>query len=148
VSIPIISEALGTINRALGISGGRGQTQFEDETLTQVLDVSSSITRGRAPVGTGGIFYGLLQNTHAAAGTVSVAIDPYQVALAIARNQWDDWASEVGGVPRGYDVWVLDAAMMEDGSGTGDPILDGAGLRERKGSSKLDHNPALARYPL
>jgi len=106
------SQALGIVNRALGLTGvGAPLTEFLDGQLDQVLDVGSLVRRGRTLAGSGGMFFGLLRNIHAAANSQVSEIQPYFPNGA----EIDPYPNRV---PLGFDVWVL-AATVEQLSGTG-----------------------------
>jgi len=108
------SDALGSIGKALGLSGqpSPGKTEFLDKSVDQVLDVGPLVRRGRAIVGTEGIFRGILQNDHLGAGALTSFINPYSVA-ANAIAPYPPLVED------GYDVWIVGASFRQtSGSGT------------------------------
>jgi len=117
----IDSGALSILNRILGLagSGGSQRTELEDGLVTQVLDVASIVRRSRAASGSEGIFYGLLQNTHAVANSQSSTIDPY----APGTLQWNTYPASI---PDGFDVWVLGCSSFSTltGSNFSEGILE------------------------
>ena len=106
------SDALGLVNRALGLSGaGAPLTEFLDGTIDQVLDVGALVRRGRTFLGTGGIYWGTLRCIHGGAGTLTSTIEPYIVATG-------GRAPYATPVPLGFDIWIL-AAQVDQVSGAG-----------------------------
>lgn len=107
------SQALGLVNRALGLTGsGAPLTEFLDGQLDQTLNVTPIVRRGRTLAGSSGIFMGVLRNNHAGADSQTSVISPYNVPTgAIAPYP------EVMG--RGFDIWLLKAqAEQIAGAGT------------------------------
>lgn len=106
------SDALAIVTRALGLTGvGAPLTEFLDASLDQVLDVVPLVRRGRTHAGTGGVFVGNMQNTHAAGDTQVSSFQPYTAATgAIAPYPTP--------MPAGFDVWILGASVRRV-SGTG-----------------------------
>ena len=106
------SDALGLVNRALGLTGaGAPLTEFLDGTVDQTLDVQSLVRRGRTLGRSGGIFFGLLRNIHAGAGTLTSRFEPYVGGTGAVLP----YPSPVN---IGFDLWVL-AAITRQLSGTG-----------------------------
>jgi len=106
------SQALGIVNRALGLTGaGAPLTEFLDGTVDQTLDIGQLVRRGRTQVGSDGIYFGLLTNVHSGAGTLSSFTNPYDVPTgAIAPYPVP--------MPPGFDIWLLSANVRQE-SGTG-----------------------------
>jgi len=113
------SQALGTIKRALGLSGPESQTtEFHDGILEQTFDVTSSVRRGNTLGVTEGIFTGALQNVHGAAETLIAQADVYALPGVTAIAPWPS------PVPPGFDVWLLGAFVRQTlGAGTLDSLL-------------------------
>lgn len=107
------SDALGTVQRALGISGtGSPQTEFLDATLDQVIDVSDMVRRGRTLAGTEGIFRGVLRTVHAGSGTLSAIWTPYRQAVGALAPYPDVVGPD-------FDIWLLGASCrLNSGTGT------------------------------
>ncbi len=106
------SEALVLVQRALGISGvSIGETEFMDDQLDQTVDVSRLIRRGRTQAGTGGLYYGLLENVHTDAETVESIIAPYLTPTGSNPPYPSPMLSS-------FDIWVLGAHVSRV-SGTG-----------------------------
>ena len=115
----IDSDALDELFRTLGIAGGgvsAGDTLLDSGNVSLVLSVNEIVRRSRTPGVSAGSFFGVLQNVHAAAGQEQASIDPYEAGD-------DAVAPYPPSVPRGFDVWLLGAALHRvSGAGT----LDGA----------------------
>ena len=107
------SDALGAINRALGLTGaGSGETEFFDGILDQVLDVGSLVRRGRTQAATAGQYVGRMRNVHTDAEALATAVLPYDVV--VGGN-----APYPVPVSRRYDIWLLAAGTTRvSGSGT------------------------------
>lgn len=101
------SDALGIVNRALGLAGvGAPLTEFTDGQLDQVLAVNELVRRGRTPAESSGLFYGILENTHAGADTQTSTIDPFDATTgAIAP-----WPVPT---PPGFDMWLVAAVVQQ-----------------------------------
>jgi len=125
------SDALGFVNKALGITGpGASATEFADGILDQVFDVTPAIRRGRTLAAGQGIFYGVLQNVHAIAESLETSVAPFNIQVgAIAPYPGD--MSDL------FDLWLLGASVRQI-SGTGtftgslmityDPAVQGFGV--------------------
>lgn len=107
------SDALGTVNLALGLSGqGAPLTEFMDGQVNQVLDVASMVRRGRTPAGLSGWYIGILQNVHSGAGTLSTSATPYAQTVG-TRATWPN------PLPAQFDAWLMGASVRrQSGSGT------------------------------
>lgn len=141
------SGALELLNRALGLSGSGAQnTQLSDELVNQTFDIGGVARRGRElTAGSTGIYWGVLQTSHATAGPISVTVDPYSPAAALVVNGYPT------PTPPGWDIYLfgadlrivsgnnadfLDAALMvvppasqvafasDEGSGMAPPIVN------------------------
>ena len=107
------SQALGIVNRALGLTGaGAPETEFLDGVIDQTLDVAALIRRGRALADTSGIFAPTMRVTHGGATTDDAEIDPYDVGTTVAVAPYP------ATVPASQDVWLLGASVRQV-SGTG-----------------------------
>lgn len=107
------SQALGVVNRALGLTGrGALETEFLDGVVDQTLDVGALVRRGRAPADSSGLFYPTLRVANAGAATADATIDPYNVTAANAVPPYP------ARVPDSQDVWLLGASVRQH-SGTG-----------------------------
>jgi len=116
----IISDALLSVNRILGLTSG-GETQptlLDDGNVSQVFTINDAVRRARAGGITSGWFMGILQNVHTGAGSLIATIDPYSAGSAVpALGSWPEL------IPRGLDIWVLGVSTIRTvGAGT----LDGA----------------------
>ena len=113
------SDALGVVNRALGISGaGASETELTDGILEQVVDVAPIIRRGRTIQPSEGIFYGVMENVHPAAGVLSSLINPYKPEVALRHAPYPAIVS-----PR-FDIWLLYATVVRTlGTGTATATL-------------------------
>lgn len=136
------SDALIEVNRTLDLAGGGvvAPTDLNDELLFQILNVNPLVRRARTEAGTNGIYSGLMQNTHVAAGTLTASINPYAPTVTNARTTWP------ATVPQHFDVWVLGATVSRVG-GAGD--IDGAVLSavlaaEQQGWGVLDTGGGLS----
>lgn len=107
------SQALQLVSRALRLSTpGAQRTDFTDEQLIQVLDVSALVRRGLALAETAGVFDAVLSNVHAAAGTLTSTVNPYQAGAAAI-------APFPAAVPDDMEAWLLGASCEQiGGSGT------------------------------
>jgi len=119
------TDALGIVNRALGLTGaGSQETELLDGILEQVVDVSAMVRRGRTIQPSEGIFYGIFQNVHTEAGALNATINPYRPEIALNTPPYP---AVVGAQ---FDVWILYASMIRV-SGTGavsgslDALYDG-----------------------
>lgn len=101
----IDSDALGIINKALGLEGaGSPITELADGVVDQVLSINEISRRGRTLAGNEGIFTGLLQNAHAGSGTLTSSVFPYAVAVGAI----DPYPSPM---PTQFDIWLLSVAL-------------------------------------
>jgi len=108
----IDSQALEVLKEALGLSGAASPvTELTDGIVDQVLWVNDIIRRSRTQAQTGGLYTGILKNTHAAADSRVSALLPYNATIAAIPPYPTP-------MPRGFDVWILSAAVTQ-ASGTG-----------------------------
>jgi len=110
----IDSQALGVLNRALGVTGSSATqtTELEDGKVFQTLDITGVARRGRTQGNTGGLYRGLLRNIHTDAETLTSTIDPYN-AGANATSPYPP------AMPQSFDVWLLGACVTRlSGGGT------------------------------
>jgi len=108
----IDSDALGTLTKALGMTGRGSQiTELEDGTVEQVLEIGQIARRGRSIAGSTGIWTCVLQTVAASALTLDAGIDPYEPG-ALSVNGYP------ASVPEQFDVWILGATFRVS-SGTG-----------------------------
>ena len=116
----IDSDALDDLLRILGLAAGStaGPTLLDSGNVSLVLAVDQIVRRSRTPTTTTGSYVATLRNDHAAAGQLTTGIDPYNVGAF-------NFAPYPSPVPRGFDVWLLGAAIRK-GAGAG--TLDGAVL--------------------
>jgi len=114
----VASDALGIVNRALGITGsGAPRTEFPDGILDQVLDVGPLVRRGRTQAATQGIYNAVLRTVHTDAETLSTAVAPYFPG-ANSRPPYPD------PVPVQFDIWLLGASVRQiSGGGTISALL-------------------------
>jgi len=106
-------QALDQVAKALGLTGaGSIQTQFEDGSVVQNLDVGPFIRRGRTLAHTEGIYTGVLSNVHTNAETLqtTITLSLNQPVAAIAPFPTP--------IPSQFDLWLI-AAAIERISGTG-----------------------------
>lgn len=108
------SDALGDLNRALGLSGaGSRLTELEDGQVDQVIEISNIARRGRTLAGTGGIYTAILRNIHTDAEAQTSTATPYNIALPADRAPWPIPTS------RRFDIWLLGASVRRiSGSGS------------------------------
>jgi len=109
--------------------GGRPgqQTVLEDNSVTMVLSMGELIRRGRTSAASTGWFRCIMENDHTVAGSLVTTIDPYAPGDAAV-------APYPSPVPRGFDFWVLSAALRRTaGAGT----LDGAAFSFAPSASQL-----------
>jgi len=114
------SDALGIVNRALGLSGrGDDKTELTDGILEQGVDVAPMIRRGRTLQPSEGIFYGIFHNVHAGADTQSATINPYRPEELLRVAPYP------AVVPAQFDLWLLYATVLRQaGTGTATALLD------------------------
>jgi hypothetical protein len=112
------SRALESVAKALLLSGATsGLTEFDDEHLQQVLDVSRMLPGNGLADG----FTSLLErNTHVANGVIHSTFDPYD----LVRARRLDVAQ--------YSVWVMNHELLREHTPVDGVITDqGSGLRVR-----------------
>ena len=101
--VEVDSTALHQVARALGVRGLNDNAVFQDEQLQQVVDVGPLIRRGMTLAGSEGIYIGVFQNDHAAAGVLTSTVDPYAVAGTAG------WPNPI---PDNLEVWVLQCSAL------------------------------------
>lgn len=110
---PIEGDALTSMDRALGLTGsGTAVAELQDATLEQVIDVGPIVRRSRTLAGSQGIFYGILQNIHAGAGTVFTVVNPLAIAVADVVPPYPT------PMPPDFDLWYYGCTVVRE-SGTG-----------------------------
>ena len=95
------SQALGILNKAIGLSGGSGvggETQLDDDNVSQVLATNDIIRRSLTLAGSDGIFLAITQNTHGAGSSTQIEVN---------RPQGLAHAPYPAIIPDGLEVWVL-----------------------------------------
>ncbi len=114
------TDALGVVNRALGVTGrGAQETELTDGILNQNLDVNPMVRRGRTLEPSEGIFYGVFQTVHLGGGNLNALINPYRPEIALRVAPYP------AVVPAQFDVWLLYATVTRvSGSGTIGAVLD------------------------
>jgi len=109
---PINSDALGVVNRVLGITGpGAPETDLFDAELFQTLDVNDAVRRGRTQGATQGMYHAVMRNIHGAGSTIVNTVTPYDLAVGAI-------APFPSPIPNLFDLWLL-AASVRRVSGTG-----------------------------
>jgi len=107
------SDALGVVNRALGLSGaGAQRTEFMDGVVDQTIDVAALIRRGRTQGATEGIYTAIMRVINTAANNISTTVDPYAVGTTGLIAPYPN------PMPMNFDVWLL-GASVDRVSGTG-----------------------------
>lgn len=116
---PVDSAALTQVARSLQIGSGQGETEFHEELLQQVLDVSELVRRGMALPGARGIITGAVKNIHGAGGVVSTSINPYSVGNTARQAPYPAQVD-----PDRFDLFLLGATMVRQaGTGTAVGVL-------------------------
>ena len=102
----ITSDALTLVNRFLGIGGRQSAvTDFDDQTLDQVVVVNDIVRRSRTPVGTSGIFAGAFVLEMGAGATVEEGtVDPYDTGEGINDPPYP------ARIPASMDIWLIGAS--------------------------------------
>jgi len=110
----VTSDALGPVNRALGLTGSpaSGETEFLDSVVFQSLDVAQIVRRGRTLASSQGFFLFQMDNLHGAAETLASTIEPYNPGAGFAFPPYPDT------IPPQFDLWMLGASVFRV-SGTG-----------------------------
>lgn len=114
----IDSDALGMLNKALGITGNGSQfTELVDGIVEQNLDVTPIIRRGRTQTDTGGIYTAFLRNIHASGNSVTSVVPPYDLGASRAPFPGPP-------MPPQFDIWLFNAWVVQlSGSGTLSAVL-------------------------
>jgi len=109
------SDALGILNKALGLTGaGSPVTELADGVVDQTLDVAPIVRRSRTQAATEGIYTGIFRNVHPGSGTLTATIEPYDLVLGGVRRP-----PYPAPMPAQFDVWILSATLSRiSGSGT------------------------------
>ena len=108
----IDSDALGVLNKSLGLTGaGSPTTELTDGVVDQFLQVNEIARRGRTLAGSAGVYNAMLQNVNTDAETILSTVDVYNVPAG-ATSIWPT------PIPAQFDVWLLAAAARRQ-SGTG-----------------------------
>ena len=106
------SQALGMVNKALGLTGtGAATTEFLDSLVDQVFDVAPVVRRGRTPGITQGLFYATMDNVHGAADTLFTDVQPYTDSIGVS-------APFPSPIPDTFDLWLIASSVLQI-SGTG-----------------------------
>ncbi len=110
----IDSDALGELNRSLGLTGRGSQiTELMDGVVDQVVDINPAARRGRTLGPTSGIFTPTMRNVHTDAETLSTTVDPYSVGTTGAVAPYPPI------MPVQFDIWLIGASVrVASGSGT------------------------------
>jgi len=94
------SDSLDVVALALGIAQSAGELSvFDDAFLSQVLDISSLVRRGRTLGASTGWYYGVMECVHAGADNQVTTLDPY----SIDSQTQAPWQNPV---PKGFDIWL------------------------------------------
>jgi len=101
----IDSQALGILNKSLGLTGAGSQiTELMDGVVDQVLDIGPCVRRGRTQAGTGGIYTVRTRNTHTDASSLTSTINPFNpTTTQIAPYPLI--------MPDTFDIWLIDAQV-------------------------------------
>lgn len=90
------------LQKLIGLAPSGKPLVLDDENVSLTLPIVPDITRrSRTPAPSTGLFMCQMQNEHAAAGTLSVSMDPY-----VATNTGDVYPSPVA---QDFDLWLLGA---------------------------------------
>lgn len=101
----IDSQALGVLNKSLGLSGaGSPSTELTDGIVDQVLSVGEVVRRSRTQAGSEGLYSAILQNVHTDAEVLTVQINPYNIGTGVIPP-WPD------PMPAGFDIWLMGASV-------------------------------------
>ena len=101
----IDSDALGILNRALGLTGAGSQvTELTDGVVDQFIEIGQLARRGRTQADVQGIYTPTLRNEHTDAESISNSIDPYNVGGTVVVAPYPD------PVPAQFDIWLLGAS--------------------------------------
>lgn len=105
----IDSDALGVLNKALGLTGaGSPVTDLADGVVDQSLDIVPIARRGRTLGQSEGLFTAIISNIHAGAGTLTTLVDPYAPGATIAIAPFPAI------VPAQFDVWLLSCTLRRE----------------------------------
>jgi len=110
----IDSDALGVLNRSLGLTGAGSQlTELEDGIVDQTLSVNEIARRGRTLADVQGLYFPTLRNEHTDAESISTSIDPYNVGTTFAVAPYP------AAIPAQFDLWLLGASIRVAGGTAG-----------------------------
>lgn len=112
------SDALGTVNRALGISGRGAQiTELLDGQVDQTIGVNDHVRRGRTQTDTKGLWWGTIEHVHGAANSLETAVTLGTITLTVPP-----WPTPVPEAD--FDIWLIGAGLTRpSGTGTIDAAL-------------------------
>ncbi len=110
----IDSDALGELNRSLGLTGRGSQvTELNDGIVDQIVDINLAARRGRTHGQTSGIFTPTMRNINVDIETVTTTINPYNVGTTAAVPPYPPV------MPVQFDIWLIGASTrIVSGSGT------------------------------
>lgn len=109
----IDSDALGSLNKALGLSGaGSSMTELADGVVDQALDVVPAIRRGRTQAATEGWYVSRMVNVHAVANSLTSVVNLF----APGGQAIPPFPAPM---PDRFDLWLLAASVVQTaGAGT------------------------------
>ena len=107
------SQNLSAVDAMLGITGvGSQQTELDDGNLQQMIDVVPAARRGGTLGPTGGLFYGLMQNVHTDAESLTTTVFPFNMTTGLL-------AAYPSPLQPQFDLWIIAAGIrLESGGGT------------------------------
>ena len=110
----IDSQALGTLNKALGLTGaGSPLTELADGVVDQVVSVNEIARRSRTlNQQFGGIFTAILRNNHAGIGSLTATLNPFDLPAALVFPPFPQ------PIPDTFDLWLLACNVSIVGAGT------------------------------
>lgn len=110
----IDSQALGTLNKALGLTGaGSPITELADGVVDQVVSVNEIARRSRTlNQQFGGLFRAVLRNNHSGAGTLTTTVNPFALPVALVFSPFPT------PIPDSFDLWLLTVDVSVVGAGT------------------------------
>jgi len=124
MSKEIRSDALDVVALALGLArSSGGASNFDDGELSQVLNVTPLVRRGRTLGSSTGWFYAILENVHPGADDKGTSVDPYNIVSQFLAP----WVSPV---PKGFDIWIGRVSGLRN-AGAGDLTIGTLGLEPR-----------------
>jgi len=100
----IDSDALGVLNRALGLTGaGSGVTELADGVVDQVLTVNEIARRGRTQTDVQGIYTPTFRNEHTDAESITNPVNPYNPGNRVPPYPRP--------VPAQFDIFLIGASV-------------------------------------